>query len=82
MSCPPKLKVAELLHFEIVQRGGEFDIAGGLEVMTDLGVSLQVSPSSTFRFAVDLANTIIDLRHENEEREVFISNQEIWHIVT
>jgi hypothetical protein len=72
--------VAEFLHFEMLQCNGEFEIAGGFEILTGEGKSLGISQSSNFRFAMDLADTIINLHQENEGYEVFANNQDVWKL--
>jgi hypothetical protein len=72
--------VAEFLSHETLHYG-EFEIGGGFEILVAPHESLGIPVDSTFRFAMDLAETIINIE-KDEKRRVAAGAQENWDIST
>lgn len=72
--------VSEFLHARTLQHEGEFEMGGGFEILTGDGKSLGLPRSSLFPFAMDLAETIINLRDEGDVHSIFVGNQDIWDV--
>ena len=65
--------VVDYLHFE-ARYYKEFEVCGGFEILTEDGHSIGVSLGSTFPFAMELAETVFQLSHENKSCRAFIDN--------
>lgn len=72
--------VADFIYYEALQYGGEVEVAGGFAILTDDGHFLAISASSNFRFATELARTIINLKPDDQEHVLFVDNQELWKV--
>ena len=70
--------VAEFLHVRTLQSDGEFELGGGFEILTGGGQSLGLPRSALFPLAMLMADTLINLRDEDDVQSVFVSNQDIW----
>ncbi len=70
--------VAEFLWHE-TNHYGEFEIGGGFVILVNPRQTIGIPSDSTFRFAVDLANAVINIAPD-EKRNVAVGTQDFWSI--
>ncbi len=68
--------LAEFFWHETI-RYGEFEIGGGFLIHADSKNILPIPYDSTFRFAMDLANSIINLK-PGQKKNVAVGSQDFW----
>ncbi len=65
--------LADYLYFE-ANHYGEFEVGGGFEIVAENGNSIGVCSGSIFKYAVGLAEAVINLQYENASCRAFIEN--------